>query len=73
MSYENEAHGDEDELDETYMDMALREVVDCVLDHGYYPEHGPMKFDLEEFLFSHLRYTDMVLDLAERLEAEGES
>ena len=73
MSYENEAHGDEDledPVDQEYLDRALIEVVECILDCGYYPRHGTLRFDLDEFLLNHLKDSDIVFDLAERMEQE---
>jgi hypothetical protein len=66
----SEAHGDENLLDQEYLDRALVEVVECILDCGYYPRHGTMRFDLDEFLLDHLKDSDIVLDLAERMEQE---
>ena len=48
-----EYHGDEDirkEPTERQLEVALEEVVECVLDHGQWPQKGRAKFDLYEFL-----------------------
>ena len=48
-----EYHGDEDrlkELTDRELEVALEEVVECVLDHGQWPQKGRAKFDLYEFL-----------------------
>ena len=53
MSTQNEAHGDEDtrrELTERELELALEEIVECVLDHGGYPAQGRRQFDLYEWL-----------------------
>ena len=56
MSRENEAHGDEDWVDAVeptarHLELALENVVECILDHGGYPAHGRRQFDLYDFLF----------------------
>lgn len=53
MSTQNEAHGDEDtrrELTERELELALEEVVECILDHGCYPANGRRQFNLYEWL-----------------------
>ena len=53
MSTQNEAHGDEGqrrELTERELELALEEIVECVLDHGGYPANGRRQFDLYEWL-----------------------
>ena len=53
MSTQNEAHGDEDqrrELTERELELALEEIVECVLDHGGYPANGRRQFDLYDWL-----------------------
>ncbi len=52
MSTQNEAHGDEDmrDLTERDVELALEEIVECILDHGGYPAQGRRQFDLYEWL-----------------------
>ena len=53
MSTQNEAHGDEDqrrELTERELELALEEIVECVLDHGQWPYKGRAQFDLYDYL-----------------------
>lgn len=48
-----EYHGDEDirtEPTERQLEVALEEVVECVLDHGQWPRKGRAKFDLYDYL-----------------------
>ena len=56
MSSQNEAHGDEDWKDAIeptarHLELALENVVECILDHGGYPAQGRRKFDLYDWLF----------------------
>jgi len=56
MSTQNEAHGDEDWVDAVeptarHLELALENVVECILDHGGYPAQGRRQFDLYDFLF----------------------
>ena len=49
-----EYHGDEDmraELTERELELALEEIVECILDHGKYPANGRVEFDLYDFLY----------------------
>lgn len=51
----SEAHGDEDWVDAVEptaqdLEFALANVVQCILDHGGYPERGRRQFDLYDFL-----------------------
>jgi len=51
----NEAHGDEDwkdapEVTERHLELALENIVQCILDHGGYPAQGRRQFDLYDFL-----------------------
>ena len=49
-----EYHGDEDirkEPTERQLEVALEEVVECILDHGQWPKKGRAKFDLYEYLW----------------------
>lgn len=53
MSTQNEAHGDEDtrrEVTERELELALEEIVECILDHGGYPANGRRQFDLYDWL-----------------------
>ena len=55
MSRENEAHGDEDWKDAVeptarHLELALENIVECILDHGGYPAQGRRQFDLYDFL-----------------------
>ena len=53
MSTQNEAHGDEDqrrELTERELELALEEIVECVLDYGQWPQKGRAQFDLYDYL-----------------------
>ena len=53
MSTQNEAHGDEDqrrELTERELELALEEIVECVLDYGQWPRKGRAQFDLYDWL-----------------------
>jgi len=53
MSTQNEAHGDEDqrrELTERELELALEEIVECVLDYGQWPQKGRANFDLYDWL-----------------------
>ena len=57
MSSQNEAHGDEDwvdapEVTKRHLELALENVVECILDHGGYPARGRRQFDLYDFLFA---------------------
>jgi hypothetical protein len=48
-----EYHGDEDirtEPTERQLEVALEEVVECILDHGQWPKKGRAKFDLYDYL-----------------------
>ena len=56
MSSQNEAHGDEDWKDAVeptarHLELALDNVIECILDHGGYPAQGRRQFDLYDFLF----------------------
>ena len=56
MSSQNEALGDEDWKDAVeptarHLELALDNVVECILDHGGYPAQGRRQFDLYDFLF----------------------
>jgi len=56
MSNQNEAHGDEDWEDlpvitERHLELALENVIECIMDHGGYPAQGRRQFDLYDFLF----------------------
>ena len=56
MSSQNEAHGDEDWVDAVeptarHLELALENIVQCILDHGGYPAQGRRKFDLYDWLF----------------------
>ena len=49
-----EYHGDEDykaEPTERELELALENVVECIMDHGGYPAQGRRQFDLYDFLF----------------------
>ena len=35
---------------ERHMELALESVVECILDHGQYPEKGKLQFELYDFL-----------------------
>ena len=51
-----EAHGDEDfgpEPTKRDLELALEEVVECILDHGQWPRKGRAKLDLYDFLDEH--------------------
>ena len=53
----SEAHGDEDWVDAVeptarHLELALENVVECILDHGGYPAQGRRQFELYDFLFS---------------------
>ena len=53
MSRQNEAHGDEDqrrELTERELELALEEIIECVLDYGQWPHKGRAQFDLYDYL-----------------------
>ena len=53
MSTQNEAHGDEDqrrELTERELELALEEIVECVLQYGQWPKQGRANFDLYDWL-----------------------
>ena len=53
MSTQNEAHGDEDtrrELTERELELALEEIVECVLQYGQWPRKGRAQFDLYDWL-----------------------
>ena len=53
MSRQNEAHGDEDqrrELTERELELALEEIVECVLEYGQWPRKGRAQFDLYDWL-----------------------
>ena len=53
MSTQNEAHGDEDqrrELTERELELALEEIVECVLQYGQWPQKGRANFDLYDWL-----------------------
>ena len=53
MSRQNEAHGDEDqrrELTERELELALEEIVECVLEYGQWPQKGRAQFDLYDYL-----------------------
>lgn len=53
MSTQNEAHGDEDqrrELTERELELALEEIVECVLEYGQWPRKGRAQFDLYDYL-----------------------
>jgi len=53
MSRQNEAHGDEDqrrELTERELELALEEIVECVLQYGQWPQKGRAQFDLYDYL-----------------------
>ena len=53
MSTQNEAHGDEDtrrELTERELELALEEIIECVLDYGQWPHKGRAQFDLYDYL-----------------------
>ena len=53
MSTQNEAHGDEDtrrELTERELELALEEIVECVLEYGQWPQKGRAQFDLYDYL-----------------------
>jgi len=52
MSTQNEAHGDEDmrDLTERDVELALEEVVECVLEYGQWPKKGRAQFDLYDYL-----------------------
>ena len=53
MSTQNEAHGDEDqrrELTERELELALEEIVECVLAYGQWPQKGRAQFDLYDYL-----------------------
>ena len=55
MSNQNEAHGDEDWVDAAeptarHLELALENIVQCILDHGGYPARGRRQFDLYDFL-----------------------
>jgi hypothetical protein len=57
MSTQNEAHGDEDtrrELTERELELALEEVVECVLEYGQWPCKGRAQFDLYDYLSEEL-------------------
>ena len=47
-----EAHGDEGmkEITDRRLELALEEVVECILDHGQWPRKGRAQFDLYEYL-----------------------
>ena len=48
-----EYHGDEDqrrELTERELELALDEIVECVLDYGQWPQKGRAQFDLYDYL-----------------------
>ena len=54
MSSQNEAHGDEDmkaEPTARHLELALENVVECIMDHGGYPAQGRRQFDLYDFLY----------------------
>ena len=49
-----EYHGDEDLREEPSprdLELALDDIVECIMDHGQYPANGRVAFDLYEFLF----------------------
>jgi len=53
MSTQNEAHGDENtrrELTERELELALEEIVECVLEYGQWPRKGRANFDLYDWL-----------------------
>ena len=53
MSTQNEAHGDEGqrrELTERELELALEEIVECVLEYGQWPRKGRAQFDLYDWL-----------------------
>ena len=56
MSTQNEAHGDEDmrDLTERDVELALEEVVECVLEYGQWPKKGRAQFDLYDYLTENL-------------------
>ena len=59
MSNQNEAHGDEDWKDAVeptarHLELALENIVQCILDHGGYPAQGRRQFDLYDFLFAEI-------------------
>ena len=48
-----EYHGDEDLREEPSpreLELALDDIVECIMDHGQYPAKGRVLFDLYEFL-----------------------
>jgi hypothetical protein len=48
-----EAHGDEDirtEPTERQLEVALEEVVECIMDNGQWPRKGRAQFDLYDYL-----------------------
>ena len=54
MSSQNEAHGDEDmkaEPTARHLELALENVVECIMDHGGYSAQGRRQFNLYDFLF----------------------
>ena len=56
MSSQTEAHGDEDWKDAVeptarHLELALENVIECIMDHGGYPAQGRRQFDLYDFLF----------------------
>jgi hypothetical protein len=56
MSSQNEAHGDEDCVDAVeptarHLELALENVIECIMDHGGYPAQGRRQFDLYDWLF----------------------
>ena len=50
MSTQNEAHGDEDLQQEKFLQDALVEIIQVILESGGYPAQGRRRFDLYEFL-----------------------
>tara|TARA_R110000822_G_scaffold65762_1_gene160901 strand:+ start:324 stop:650 length:327 start_codon:yes stop_codon:yes gene_type:complete len=49
-----EYHGDEDLREEPSpreLELALDDIVECIMDHGQYPANGRVEFDLYDFLF----------------------
>lgn len=53
MSTQNEAHGDEDQRRdplERELELALEEIIECVLDYGQWPHKGRAQFDLYDYL-----------------------
>ena len=59
----NEAHGDEDLQQEEFLQDALVEIIQVILESGGYPAQGRRRFDLYEFLDDERRDPSYFLEM----------